>query len=248
MANISFGERVQRARIRNAMTQTELGEKVGVSQALIHNWEKGRSTPSPEQKAHLKKLLGSVWTEAHLEAANEARSSQPGAVGSWLNRSRVEKNVSVPELAERAGLSAQAIYNIEAGRISNPRAATVKRLEKALGVEIPSEVKDESRDEATIEGVGELVDFDPHEDEDLPSLPGIYVLYDISERPIYVGQGSDIRRRIRDHADKFWFKPPIVETGAYVKINEKELREKVETLLIRFLKSNAVINKQNVDR
>lgn len=74
------------------------------------------------------------------------------------------------------------------------------------------------------------------------------MLYDISERPIYVGQGSDIRNRIRAHQEKFWFKRPIVETAAYVKIEEKNLREKVEKLLIRFLKSNAVINKQNVER
>ena len=112
---------------------------------------------------------------------------------------------------------------------------------------IPSEAKDEIREEATIKDVGELIDFDPHDDEDLPSFPGIYVLYDISERPIYVGQG-EIKRRIRDHRDKFWFKPPIVETGAYVRIDERALREKVETILIRFLKSNAVINKQKVDR
>lgn len=248
MANISFGERVRRARIRNAMTQVDLANKVGVSQATIHFWEKEKATPSANQKAHLRKILGGGWTEAHAERNGDGRSSQPGAVGSWVNRSRIEKGISVPELAERTGLSGMAIYNIEAGRISNPRPATLKKLEAALGVEIPSEVKDELREEATIEGVGELVDFDPHEDDDLPSLPGIYVFYDISERPIYVGQGADIKRRIRDHQDKFWFKSPIVETGAYVKISEKELREKVETLLIRFLKSNAVINKQNVDR
>ena len=239
---------VRRARIRHAMTQTDLASKVGVSQAMIHFWEKEKATPSPEQKGHLKKILGSVWTEAHAESTDDPHSSQPGAVGGWLNRTRIERKTSVPELAERTGLSPAAIYNIEAGRIANPRAATVKKLEEALGVEIPNEVKDESREEATIKGFGELVDFDPHEDDDPPSLPGIYVLYDISERPIYVGQGADIKRRIRDHRDKFWFKSPIVEAGAYVKINEKELRERVETLLIRFLKSNAVINKQNVDR
>lgn len=249
MANISFGERVRRARIRHAMTQTDLAKKVDVSQPTIHLWEKGKATPSADQKTHLKTILGGVWKETNnVDRTEHAHSSQPGAVGSWVNRARIEKGISVPELAEQAGLSAVAIYNIEAGRISNPRSATIAKLENALGIEIPSEVKEETREEATIEGIGELIDFDPHEDDDLPSVPGIYVLYDISERPIYVGQGGDIKRRIRDHQDKFWFKSPIVETAAYVKISEKTLREQVETILIRFLKSNAVINKQNVDR
>jgi hypothetical protein len=41
---------------------------------------------------------------------------------------------------------------------------------------------------------------------------------------------------------------PIVVTAAYIKVPEGELRKKFETILIRFLKRNAVINKQNVDR
>ena len=42
--------------------------------------------------------------------------------------------------------------------------------------------------------------------------------------------------------------PRNVSVAAYVNITEKALREKIEKLLIRFLKSNAVINKQSVDR
>lgn len=74
------------------------------------------------------------------------------------------------------------------------------------------------------------------------------MLYDVAERPIYVGEGANIKRRIRDHHEKFWLKSPIVETAAYVKIDEERLRRKVEAVLIRFLKSNAVINKKNVNR
>jgi hypothetical protein len=74
------------------------------------------------------------------------------------------------------------------------------------------------------------------------------VLYDISQRPLYVGQGKVIDKRIRDHNDKFWFRSPIVETASFVQINSRELRERVEAVLIKFMKNNAVINKQHVDR
>jgi len=171
-----------------------------------------------------------------------------GTLSAWLTHARTAKNMSAPELAEIAGLSVPSIYNIESGRISNPRNGTIQKLERALGSTLSAEMKEEIREEATIEGLGEFVEFDPHSDGDLPSAPGIYVLYDISERPIYVGQGSNIRNRIRSHQEKFWFKRPIVETAAYVKIDDTTLREKVEKFLIRFLKSNAVLNKQNVER
>jgi hypothetical protein len=46
----------------------------------------------------------------------------------------------------------------------------------------------------------------------------------------------------------FWFKSPIVEKGAYVHIKDSKLRHQVEQILIKFLKSNAVLNKQSVER
>lgn len=248
MANISFGERIRRARIRNAMSQNDLAQKIGVSQGTISNWEKGKTKPDAGQGAEIKRILGEV-TPVKSHADDEASvEAGPSAFGAWLNRTRNEQRMSVAELAEKSGLSAPAIYNIESGRIANPRAATVSRLEAALGQVLSAEAKHEIKEEATIEGVGELIDFDPHDDDDLPSLGGIYVFYDISERPIYVGQGRDIKRRIREHREKFWFRSPITHTGAYVEIEDTALREKVETILIRFLKSNAVINKQNVER
>jgi transcriptional regulator with XRE-family HTH domain len=231
------------------MTQADLGAKIGVSGATISNWETGKIVPDREQKAQLKEVLGGFNPEA-TEAPDQAPvGSAPSAFGAWLNKARLEKRLSVAELSGSSGVSAPAIYNIESGRIGNPRAETIRRLEKALGSELSNEAKQEIRQEATIKGVGELVGFDPHNEDDLPAGAGIYVFYDISDRPIYVGQSGNLRTRIKAHKkDAFWFRSPVVETGAYVQVDDEDLRVKVETLLIRFLKSNAVLNKQNVDR
>jgi len=230
------------------MTQAKLGKKLGVSQVTVSNWEKNKTAATVEQKDGIKRILGNFWTANVAGQADPQEISGPGPIASWVTKARLSKDLSVAELAESAGLSVAGVYNIEAGRISNPRQETIVRLEKALKDKVPNEAKAEVKDEATIQGMGELVEFDPHDNQDLPASAGIYVLYDVSERPIYVGQGQNIGNRISNHVDKFWFKRPIVETAAYVEIQEKPLREKVEKLLIRFLKSNAVINKQFVDR
>jgi transcriptional regulator with XRE-family HTH domain len=169
MANISFGERLKQVRIRNAMTQAELGEKIDVSQATICQWEIGRSAPDKRQKDELKKILGGWTSEKPTDEANEEMENAPGALGAWLNKARNEKKMSVQELAEAAGLSAPAIYNIENGRISNPQDKTIRKLEHALGGSLSAETKEEIRDEANIEGLGEFVEFDPH-GSDLPSV------------------------------------------------------------------------------
>lgn len=170
------------------------------------------------------------------------------SVGAWLSRKRLEARMTVAELALKSGVSAPAIYNIESGRIGNPRPTTVQRLEKALGHDVPADAKKEIKDESTIAGMGEFLDFDAHSGDERPGVSGVYVLYDISQRPIYVGEGGNIKKRIRDHEEKFWFKRPIVETASFVEIKDENLRKQVETVLIKFLKSNAVINKKNVDR
>lgn len=101
---------------------------------------------------------------------------------------------------------------------------------------------------ATIEGVGRFINFDPYDGKRLPDRPGVYVFYDISDRPIYVGEAQSIAHRIRQHHERFWFKPPIVQTASYVQIADVKLRKQIEAILIKFLKRNAVLNKQHVDR
>ena len=152
------------------------------------------------------------------------------------------------QLAEKSGLSVLTIYNIEKGKAENPRRRTIERLEKAFGKAFEKEFEDEVRQASTIEGIGEFQDFDPHDEEDWPSEAGVYVFYDISERPIYVGMAGDISDRMKGHEDRFWFKRPIVERASYIAIKDKNLRRQIEMILIKFLKSNAIINKQGVER
>ena len=105
--------------------------------------------------------------------------------------------------------------------------ATRKKLEQALTTQIPEDTAQEVAAEAEVLGLGALEDFDPHSDSERPTQPGIYVLYDISERPIYVGEGGNVRKRIRNHEDKFWFKRPIVEAASWIRIDDPNLRTQI---------------------
>jgi transcriptional regulator with XRE-family HTH domain len=231
---------LREARIRAGLSQGELAEKLGVAQPTVSNWERGKGSPSEEQENILKSVLdlGS--------SGNGAADASP--LAAWLTKARSAKGWSVPELAHKAGLTPPAVYRIESGVTRNLREATRKKLETALGTRVPEDTAAEVAEESNVQGLGSLEDFDPHLDSDRPTDAGIYVLYDISERPIYVGEGKNVRKRIKDHEDKFWFKRPIVETASWIKVSDDTLRVQIETLMIKFLKSNAVINKQNVER
>jgi transcriptional regulator with XRE-family HTH domain len=242
MKNETVATQIREKRIAAALSQTELAEKLGVSQVLISNWEKAKRSPSPEHQAKLARILGAADGN---NVGGDFLDASP--VAAWVKKERISRGFSIPELADKSGLTPPAIYRIESGQTRNLREATRKKLEQVLS-KMPAETISEAAQETEIIGLGSMEDFDPHSDDERPTKAGIYVLYDISERPIYVGEGKDVRKRIRDHEEKFWFKRPIVQSASWIAIGDEDLRRKVETILIKFLKSNAVINKQNVDR
>lgn len=232
--------KLREARIRAGLSQGELADKVNVTQATISNWERRKGKPSGGQATILRTVLDLGSTTDGVADASP--------LAAWLSKARLARGWSVPELATHSGLTPPAVYRIESGGTRNLRVATRKKLEKALGKAVPDETAKELAEEAEVVGLGHLEDFDPHVDDERPTQAGIYVLYDISERPIYVGEGGNVKKRIRAHEDKFWFKRPVVESASWIKVEDSVLRKQIETLLIKFLKSNAVINKQNVER
>jgi transcriptional regulator with XRE-family HTH domain len=236
------GREIKRLRKEAGLSQASLAEGLGVSQALFSRWERSLGQPSRRQEAQLKVLL------AESEKA-EGSASNPGQdYGEWLRTARDRKGFSRKDLAALSGVSSIQIYNIETGRTTNPRDTTRASLEQSLGDSPPNQLVEAVEQSAEIAGVGSLSDFDPHTEDEFPKEPGVYVLYDISDRPIYVGKSQQIRRRLREHADKFWYRSPIVEKAAYVRVEDATLRNQMEETLIKFLKSNAVINQQLTDR
>lgn len=247
MANL--GKHIRRARVEEGLSQALLAEKLKVTQATVSGWETGRTHPSEKQIRRMESLINLVRPgPGRVRAHHESTADTSRAFGRWLERARENAGLSVPELAERAGISPPAIYNIESGRSANPRLDTRRKLERALNIDAPQEVIAVSEEASEIQGLGPLTDFDPHDASDRPKAPGVYVFYDISDRPVYVGKAGNIFKRVRDHEEKFWFKRPIVERASYVEIAADTLRNQVEQVLIKFLKSNAVINRQSVER
>jgi transcriptional regulator with XRE-family HTH domain len=233
---------IRERRRANALTQKEIADRLHVAQATVSLWELDKARPTSEQLKTLDKVLGGLAPGS--ESVTEAETQTP--VAAWLSRALARKNLTVGEVATKADVSVPTVYNILAGRAQNPHPKTITALEKALGDTFES--KAETREASEIAGIGELIDFNPYDAKEIPMKAGVYVLYDISQRPIYVGKASKIALRLNDHSSRFWYKRPLVETGAYIEIQNPLLRDQIETVLIQFLKNNAVINKQKTVR
>ena len=76
-----FGSRLYAARLRAGLTQAELGERVGMSQRGIANWEiREHSFPNAEQLAKLADVLD-VSVEELVRGSAEQIRSKPGPKG-----------------------------------------------------------------------------------------------------------------------------------------------------------------------
>ena len=245
-----FGEWLTAARIARKLTLEQLAAESGLNKRTIREIENGkRPNPSQRTRDKLKRALDTAPDREELKGEDGAdRTTALEAYGEWLSNTRSAKRLTREELAQESGLGARTIREIENGK-RNPSVATRKKLEDALGSSPPAPVRRAVEKQTTIEGVGPFADFDPHDPEEMPREPGVYVFYDISERPIYIGESGNIRNRIRgSHVEKFWYRRPIVEKASYVCVADEHLRRQLEDTLIKFLKSNAVINRRQVDR
>ena len=171
------------------------------------------------------------------------RKADEVSFGEWLTTQMEEKDISITRLAELSGITYTGIWNITEGNTVSPRDETRKRLAKALDSRIPKNVEEVSESEQSIIPGYEWVDFTPSDLETIPTEPGIYVFYDITDRPVYVGKSNkSVRARIKDHSTRFWFKEPLVVRGSFLHAPDDELCNKIELILIKFMGKHALLN------
>lgn len=247
---VGLGERLRSARKRERLSQAALAEKLGVKQPTIGNWEASAKPPPNFIKSidSIEDILGPIRSNA--SSIEEQVGANPSEFGLWLAEQRVAKKWSVAQLAQKAQVTIPTIYYIESGKSQNPQEGTRQRLITALGVDLPAEIKSQIENDArSVGNISAMSDFDPNAGRDLlPNVAGVYVLYDRTERPVYIGKSKNIRDRIsNNHQQKFWFKSPIVMNGSYIAIEDKALRHHIEQIMIKILKSNLVINIQSTE-
>lgn len=175
-----FGKWLRQAREDNGLTAKSVADRAGISGTAIYHIENGHvQNPGADTRSAIE------------EAIEYLISGGISKFGLWLKEEREKADLSAIQLAEKVGISAQSIYNIENGKTLNPSSATREKLESVLGVKVPEITAKEAEASQLVEGLGSLQDFDPHAFDLIPAEPGVYVLYDVSDRPIYVGRSKN---------------------------------------------------------
>jgi ribosome-binding protein aMBF1 (putative translation factor) len=250
-------------------SQSALARKAAVSRSVVSHWETGRGVPDEAQSQRLAALFPAeapksaaaarpapaakpapaskaapaakpVPASKPAPAAKKAPARAPETVAAWLSQQRQGARLAVEALAKQTGLRTSTVGSIEDGKAPWPRKRTRKKLEKVLGA-LPALTAARAKERARVDGFGVLTDFNPHDPEDHPKTGGVFVLYDGASRPVYVGQSKSVRKRVEGLAAEAWFKAPTVEQAAFLEVEEKPLREALESLLVRTLRGALLV-------
>ncbi|MDE0387625.1 MAG: helix-turn-helix domain-containing protein [Rhodospirillales bacterium] len=245
----SIGKWIRKCRLERNWSQVELANELGVAPISIVNWESDKYVPQEANVRRLEDAFAQPFPNNGGEDIDDLEES--GFLVDWLRNARLERNMTLHDLSEASGVSVSTIISIEQGRNLNPMPSTINKLERALGESLPKETILKLEIEAQIEGLGGTGEFNPMAagQREWPTCAGVYVLYDEGDRPVYVGETNNIAIRMEQHRrDKWWYKEPIVCSAMYIEIEDKHLRRKVEDVVIRVLKWDAVFNVQNRSR
>jgi transcriptional regulator with XRE-family HTH domain len=178
----------------------------------------------------------------------DQRLDDASPFGDWLRKEIAKRDISIQELADKAGLTYVGVWSIVKGHTRSPRDKTRAKLYAALDSEVPSEIETEVENQSNVSGYT-WTDFSPYDLQTIPELGGVYVFYDITDRPVYVGKSrSNVRSRVQDHRSRFWFREPLVIRGSFLAIPERDMCDKIEMILIKFLGTHALLNQKGVQR
>ena len=133
---VELGARILAARLRVDLTQGDLAARVGMSQQCVAKWEAGISAPRASRMNAVIAVLGPLNGESAKPLTNTIETC-PIGFPERLRAARTRNNLSLAALADKIGISPQAIHKWETGD-SVPSYDNLQTVTTLLGIDAPA--------------------------------------------------------------------------------------------------------------
>ncbi len=122
-------------------------QREAIDQARAEGKRRVRMELTPAQRSAMAKADAEVeqerdWIRAKSAEAKKKHDAQVQRLASRLREARQLADLSLTQLAERTGMTRQAISRIESGENRNPTISTIVRLAEALNKECVIDLHD----------------------------------------------------------------------------------------------------------
>lgn len=121
---LGLGAKILLLRQEKNLSLSELAEKVGISSSYLCQIENGKVMPALSTLKSIAKAL---------DAKPESLMASTSLVGYKIKKIRCERNITQAQLAEKAGVSAGLIGQIESGKVE-PSIKTLEKIAAALSL------------------------------------------------------------------------------------------------------------------
>jgi DNA-binding XRE family transcriptional regulator len=123
------------------------GQREAIEQAKADGKRRVKMELTPAQRQAMAKVDSEVdgerdWIEKKSEEVKKKHDAQMERLALRLREARESAGLSLTQLAERTGMTRQAISRIESGENRNPTLSTVVRLAEALNRECVIDLHD----------------------------------------------------------------------------------------------------------
>ncbi|MFY2158227.1 helix-turn-helix domain-containing protein [Cytobacillus firmus] len=113
---MSTGDRIKEFRKKNNLTQTQLAKKVNVSSQVVSNWERGYTSPGPDDIVKLSKTLD--VSADYLLGNTDEPSLHQNEITKYNDR--YDSLSEINELIEKYGIEDMGFFDIEAWKNLSP--------------------------------------------------------------------------------------------------------------------------------
>ena len=131
MTHLSIGERIRALRTEQGLTQKQLGERCGMSDAEIRKFESDRGSPTVRSLQRIANALGS--SVAFL--VDEHGASRETTTGQRIRMARERAGMKQRDLADKLGVSYVNVSQWERDT-RNPKYSTLQKISDAVGISV----------------------------------------------------------------------------------------------------------------
>ena len=198
-------------------------------------------SPSEEMMEKLRIAIDKI--KSGLPNQEEEIEEEEFDFAEWLKFQMEAKSLSGNRLAKLVGCHNTTISAILNRRIENPSNEMMERIRNALQEEIPEAVTNDLNEKKKFDNKNDVWDdFNPHDHDSIPNKPGVYVIQPY-ECCAICWKGTECSFKNRLPQRKKWFLEDIIEYGMLFYSDDENERKKIEDILIKFLRTNAWLNK-----
>lgn len=144
ITELELGNRIRDLRKKTGLSQLDFGTDIGTTQATVAWWESGRWYPKLESIGKMAEAFGVPVSTLLLEGGTPNGIPTEREIGKRISAWRKLRGLTLQKLADKAGVGATTIHNLEQG-LWYAKMPTYLYIAEALGVSLDALIYGEVR-------------------------------------------------------------------------------------------------------